>query len=155
MMKPMGRYREYVALNRNVLAAFAASMAVSAGAAQLLLARHDDHLNTTYTLLVDYAAYFTVFGGLFYRDNRRRYGRGGRDAGSLRKDLAKIAASLGAGEAVYTVARWVLQYYLLVQGHDPYAASLVGQGVSMVIYLAVLNMGVRFTRLFEGGGGGR
>lgn len=146
------RYREYVRLNRNVLVAFAASITVSAAAAQLLLARQDDHLNTTYTLLVDYAVYFTVFGGLFYLDNRRRYGRGGEAAGRLRGDLARIAASMGAGEAVYTAARWILQYYLLVQGHDPYAASLVGQGVSTVIYMAVLNMGVRITGLFGGRG---
>ena len=54
------KYKEYIKLNRNVLLAFAASLVVSALAAQFL-EMQQDYLNTTLTLLVDYAVFFTVF----------------------------------------------------------------------------------------------
>jgi len=93
--------KEYLRLNKNILAAFAASLAVSAMAAQLL-AEHDDYLNTTYVLAVDYAVYFAVFGGMFYMDNRAKYltDSGQIDGVRLRRDLVKIIVSLGAGELV-------------------------------------------------------
>lgn len=142
--------REYLRLNKNILAAFAASLAVSAAAAQLM-AGQDDYLNSTYTLMVDYAVYFSVFGGLFYLDNRSKYAAGpggGAGRARLRRDLAKLATSLGAGEIVYTAARWYLQYHLLTLGYDPYAASLAGHAMSAAIYMVVINVGVRASRLF-------
>lgn len=140
---------QYLRLNKNILAAFAASIVVSAAAAQAL-AGQDDHLNATYTLAVDYAVYFSVFGGLFYLDNRARY-RSGEGGADLRHDLIRIITSLGIGEAVYTVARWLLQYHLLTVGYDPYIASVLGQGISTVIYMIVINLSVKITRLFRDG----
>ena len=107
--------QEYLKLNKNILIAFAASITISAVIAQIL-ADQADYLNTTYTTIADYAIYFSVFSGLFYLDNRKKYRlkSGKTDTKRLKHDLKKLVTSLGIAEIVYTVVRWVLQYYLLV-----------------------------------------
>ena len=146
------KYKEYVKLNKNVLLAFAASITISAIAAQLLEGQLD-YLNTTYTLIVDYVVYFTTFGSLYYYDNRNKYknesGKVDRDA--LKKDLIKIVSSLGIAEVIYTIVRWLIQYYLLTIDYDPYMASITSQGISTVVYMIVLNLSVKITRLYKDG----
>lgn len=144
------KHREYFKLNKNILLAFAASITISAIAAQLL-GDQKDYLNTTYTLIVDYVVYFSVLGILFYSDNRKKYlnKSGGFDKKSLRLDLLKLVSSLGIAEVVYTIIRWFLQYYVLTLDYDPYIASLTSQGLSTITYMIVINLSVKITRLFK------
>ena len=146
------KYKEYFKLNKNILAGFAASITISAIVAQLLVAQ-EDYLNTTYTLVVDYAVFFSVFGGLFFFDNRKKYRlkSGETDKIALKKDLVKIIASLGIAEVVYTIFRWLIQYYLLTIEYDPYIASITSQGISTIVYMVVINLSVIMTRLYEDG----
>ncbi len=51
------KYKEYLKLNRTVFIAFAADIIVSATVAQLL-ADQQHYLNTTFTLIADYATFF-------------------------------------------------------------------------------------------------
>ena len=142
--------QEYLKLNKNILIAFAASITISAVIAQIL-ADQADYLNTTYTTIADYVIYFSVFSGLFYLDNRKKYRlkSGKTDTKRLKHDLKKLVTSLGIGEIVYTIVRWVLQYYLLVLNYDPYLASIVSQGLSTIVYMIVVNLSVKITRLYK------
>ena len=102
-------------------------------------------------MAVDYGVFFSTFGILFYIDNRKKYRS---ETGELKKsllksDLAKIITSLGIGEVVYTIVRWVLQYYLLQIDYDAYLASIVSQLISTVVYLIVLNLSVKITKLYK------
>ena len=144
------KYREYLRLNKNILLAFAASIIISAIAADYFSDQYA-YLNTTLTLVVDYVVFFSTFGILFYIDNRRKYRT---ETGQLKKsllksDLVKIITSLGIGEVVYTIVRWVLQYYLLQINYDAYLASIVSQLISTIVYLAVLNLSVKITKLYK------
>ena len=144
--------QEYLRLNKNILLAFASSIIISAITAQLL-SDQADYINTTYTTIVDYVIYFSVFIGLFYIDNRKKYRleSGETDTVKLKHDLKKLITSMGIAEIVYTVARWVLQYYFLTIDYDPYLASIASQGISTIIYLIVLNAVVKITRLYKDG----
>lgn len=144
------QYKEYLKLNKNILFGFAASIVISAVVAQLL-SDQEHYLNTTLTLVVDYVVYFSTFGGLYYLDNRKKYilKSGDTDTAALKKDLTKIITSLGIGEVVYTIVRWLLQYYLLTENYDAYLASLVSQSISTTIYMAVVNFSVKLTRLYK------
>ena len=144
------KYREYLKLNKNILLAFAASIAISAVVAQAL-SEQANYLNATYTLIVDYLVYFSTFGGLYYLDNRKRYllQSGQTDKARLRHDLMKIITSLGIAEVVYTIVRWILQYYFLTINYDAYLASIESQVLSTVIYMIVMNLGVKLTRLYK------
>ncbi len=146
------KYKEYFKLNKNILAGFAASITISAIVAQLLSGQ-EDYLNTTYTLIVDYAVFFSVFGGLFFLDNRKKYRlkSGQTDKIALKKDLVKIVASLGIAEIVYTIIRWITQYYLLTIDYDPYIASITSQVIATVVYMIVVNLSVIMTRLYKDG----
>ncbi|MBA4447592.1 MAG: hypothetical protein H2B07_01700 [Nitrosopumilaceae archaeon] len=142
--------QEYLKLNKNILIAFAASITISAVIAQIL-SDQADYLNTTYTTIADYAIYFSVFSGMFYLDNRKKYllKSGKTDTKRLKHDLKKLITSLGIGEVVYTIVRWVLQYYLLVLNYDPYLASIMSQGLSTIVYMIVVNLSVKITRLYK------
>ena len=144
--------QEYFQLNKNILIAFAVSIVFSALIAQSL-EEQENFLNTTYTLIFDYLFYFSTFGGLYYLDNRKKYllESGKPDTQKLKHDLIKIITSLGISEVVYTIARWVLQYYFLSINYDPYLASIISQCISTVIYMVVVNLSVKMTRLYKHG----
>ena len=146
------KYKEYLKLNKNILLGFAASIVISAIVADYL-ADQQDYLNTSITLVADYAVFFSVFGFLFYLDNRKKYRTetGDLQRSLLKSDLIKIITSLGIGEVIYTIVRWVLQYYLLQIDYDAYLASIVSQMISTVVYMIVLNLSVKFTRLYKDG----
>jgi len=144
------KYREYLKLNKNILLAFAASIIISAAVADYL-SEQQDYLNSTLTLVADYCVFFSTFGILFYIDNRKKYRT---ETGELKKsllksDLIKIIASLGIGEVVYTIVRWSLQYYLLQIEYDAYLASIISQMISTVVYMIVLNLSVKVSRLYK------
>ena len=144
--------KEYFKLNKNILIAFAVSITFSAIVAQSL-EDQENYLNTTYTLIFDYVFYFSTFGGLYYYDNRKKYilKSGKTDKERLRHDLVKIITSLGISEIVYTIARWLLQYYFLSINYDPYLASIISQVISTIIYMIVINLSVKITRLYKDG----
>ena len=146
------KYKEYLKLNKNILLGFAASIIISAIVADYL-ADQQDYLNTSITLVADYAVFFSVFGFLFYLDNRKKYRTetGNLQKSLLKSDLLKIITSLGIGEIIYTIVRWVLQYYLLQIDYDAYLASIISQMISTVVYMIVLNLSVKFTRLYKDG----
>ncbi|BDQ31739.1 hypothetical protein NZNM25_18790 [Nitrosopumilus zosterae] len=143
---------EYLKLNKNILIAFAASIIISAIIAQIL-SEQTAYLNTTFTTITDYVIYFSVFSMLFYFDNRKKYrlASGRTDTAKLKHDLKKLVTSLGIAEVVYTVVRWVLQYYFLTINYDPYLASFTSQGISTIIYMLVVNLSVKITRLYKDG----
>ncbi|KAF6246785.1 hypothetical protein C6990_06650 [Nitrosopumilus sp. b3] len=144
--------QEYLKLNKNILIAFAASIIISALIAQIL-SDQADVLNTTYTTITDYVIYFSVFSGLFYFDNRKKYqlSSGGTDTAKLKADLKKLVTSLGIAEIVYTIVRWGFQFYFLTINYDPYLASIASQGISTIIYMIVVNLSVKITRLYKDG----
>ena len=146
------KYKEYLKLNKNVLLGFLGSIIISAIAADYF-ADQADYLNTSLTLIIDYAMFFSIFGGLFYLDNRKKYvlENGQRDNTLLKSDLIKIISSLGIGEIVYTIVRWSLQYYLLLINYEPYMASIISQLISTVVYMITLNLSVKLTKLYKDG----
>jgi predicted neutral ceramidase superfamily lipid hydrolase len=144
------KYKEYLKLNRNVFIAFAADIIVSAIVAQLL-ADQQHYLNTTFTLIADYATFFSVLGFLLYRDNRKKYklDSGETNWPLLKTDMVKMISSLGIAEVVYTVVRWFSQYYFLTIEYDPYLASIVGQIISIAVYTATLNISIKISKLYK------
>ena len=146
------KYKEYLKLNKNILFGYVASVVISAIAAQLL-SEQENYLNTTFTLMVDYSVYLSTFGGMYYIDNRKKYKleSGETDWHVLKRDLIKLISSLGVGEIIYIIARWVLQYYLLTEVYEPYLASVIAQSISFIIFLLVVNLGVKLTGLYRDG----
>ena len=146
------QYKEYLKLNKNIFCGYIASVIISAIVAQLLF-EQEYYLNTTFTLLVDYSVYLSTFGWLYYVDNRKKYmlNSGETNWCVLKKDLVKLLSSLGIGEIIYAIARWILQYYLLTQVYEPYLASIMSQSISFVVFLLIVNLGIKITGLYRDG----
>ncbi len=144
--------QDYLKLNKNILIAFAVSIIFSAIIAQSLT-EQEDYLNSFYTLMFDHLFYLSTFGGLYYLDNRRKYmlKSGKTDKEKLRHDLIKIITSLGVSEIIYSISRWLSQYYFLSINYDPYLASIISQVISIIIYMIALNVSVKMTRLYKDG----
>lgn len=145
-------YREYVKINKNLIVSIVLAVLASAATAQLL-AGQESYINSSYTLAVDYAVFYSSFSILFYIDNKRRYRlqNGTLDRPRLKSDLVKIVTSMGAGELAYLASRWYLQYYLLTLDYEPYLASIIAHMASTLLYLIVVNLSVKFTRLYRHG----
>ena len=142
--------QDYLKLNKNIIIAILTTIIISAAIAQLL-SDQEDYLNSTYTTIADYSIYFSVFGVLYYFDNRKKYRieSGGTDTVKLKHDLIKLVTSLGIAEVVYTIVRWGLQYYFLTIDYDPYLASIISQSISAVIFLIVVNLNVKLVKLYK------
>ena len=140
-------YREYFKLNRNLFIAFVVDIIVSSIIAQLLV-EQQHYLNATLTLLADHATFLSVLGFLLYYDRRKYYklDSGQTDWPLLKRDLLKIIASLGVAEIVYSIVRWIFQYYFLTIDYEPYIASLVGQLIAITVYIVFLNFLVKTSK---------
>lgn len=146
------QYKEYLRLNKNILLGFLASIVISAIVAQLF-SNQQNYVNATISLGVDYVVYFSTFGSLYYFDNKKKYllETGQVDKAELRRDLIKVISSFGIGEVIYTACRWSLQYYLLTNSYQAYAASLVSQSISTAIYMITVNLSVKLMKLYKDG----
>jgi hypothetical protein len=143
-------YKEYLKLNKNLIISFILAIAISAITAQLLSGQ-ESYINSSYTVIVDFIVFYSSFTTLYYFDNRKKYllENGKLDKPRLKKDLIKIISSLGVGELVYTAARWYLQFYFLTIQYEPYLASIIAHLISTVLYMIVVNLGVKITRLYK------
>ena len=64
------KYQEYLKLNKNVFLGFLGSVIISAIAADYF-GDQADYLNSSFTLIIDYVVFFSIFGFLYYVDNRK------------------------------------------------------------------------------------
>lgn len=144
------RYKEYFVLNKNLFLAFVAAQITAALTAQLF-SYLTSYLNTSITMVSEYSVYFGSFGLLYSVDNRKKYKIDETDKTDwpkLRKDLTKLLTSLGIGEIVYTVLRWLSLDYLLIQNYQPYFASIVSAFACFAVYLVVVNLSAKMTKLY-------
>ena len=143
-------YKEYLKLNKNILLGFFASVTISAIAAHIF-SLQAKYVNSSATLAVDLSVYYATFSGLFYIDNRKKYllESGKLDKSRLKTDLIKIITSLGLGEIIYVICRWLLQYYLLTENYEAYFSSALAQSISFVVYLGCVNLIARSVRLYK------
>ena len=144
------QYKEYLMLNKNILLAFFTSVIISAIAAQIFSIQAK-YVNSSATLAVDLSVYYAAFSGFFYIDNRKKYlaESGKLDKSRLKTDLLKIITSLGLGEIIYVICRWLIQYYLLTKDYEAYISSALAQSISFVVYLVCVNLIARSIRLYK------
>lgn len=143
-------HKEYFKLNKNILLGFFASVTISAIVAQVLSVQAK-YLNSSATLAVDLSVYYATFSGLFYIDNRKKYllESGKLDKSRLKTDLIKIITSLGSGEIIYSICRWIIQYYLLTSNYEAYVSSALAQSISFMVYMICVNLIARSVRLYK------
>ncbi|MBM3896385.1 MAG: hypothetical protein FJ360_01370 [Thaumarchaeota archaeon] len=138
-MKP--KHVEILKLNKTIIIGAIVGITISASSAQLF-AGEEDYLLTTYTVIVEYAGFFSTLFLLFYLDNRK-------NKATFRADLVKFFSSIGISEVIYVIVRWGLGYYLLTLDYDPSLATLVSQLVGWAIFMVAVNVVAKMLRLYK------
>ena len=144
------KYRDYVTLNRNLVASIVSAMLVSALFSQALKGQ-TEYVNATLTIIVSYAVYYLIFGILFYRDNKEKYvtKTGTVNKRKLRKDFLKIVTSVGGAEIIYFSSRWLSHYHFLSIGQEPFLASITSHMIAATLFVLAVNVGVYLTKLYK------
>ena len=132
-------------INRNFLICFVISASLSAVASQLL-SDYENYLNTTFTIVIGYIAYFGIFSSLFYWDNIKRYR--GMKSNLIKKEILALISSFGLGEIVYLGIRWPTLYYFLEIGIEPYLASITSEVIATACYMVSVTVFLRKTNTF-------
>ena len=135
------KHVEVLKLNKNLIIAAIVGIAISAYSAQIF-SQQEDHILTTYTVIVEYAGFFSTLFVLFYLDNRT-------NGATLRKDLIKFFSSVGISEVIYISVRWFFGYYLLTLNYDPSVATLLSQLIGWTVFMFAVNIFAKITRLYK------
>ncbi|HJS63775.1 MAG TPA: hypothetical protein VJ767_02820 [Nitrososphaeraceae archaeon] len=141
--------QQYILLNRSIFTGIIAAVLISSLASHLTRDL-EYHLNTSFTIAISYITYYTVFGLLYYHDNKEEYllENGKLDTKKLR-NILKIIFSVGIAELVYVIIRWTMHFYLLTIGYESYLTSIIAHISSAIIFAIIVNLGVKATKLFN------
>ncbi len=98
--------KQYILLNRSIFTGIIAAVLISALSSHIMRDL-EYHLNISYTIAISYITHYTVFGLLYYHDNKKEYllEDGILDTKKLGKNILKIIFSVGVAEVVYVVTR--------------------------------------------------
>lgn len=149
----LGRYKDAIQFNRNLIISGAAGFFTSAYVSSLY-AQHgsSDFANSVVALLVEYAAYIPVFAMLFYMENRSKYfdpTTRRRDSRRAWQDIKKLFAAFSVSEVIFSISRIFVQYGLLQVGSQPYEASMTSSLVSWGIFFVAINSMAKLVKLFS------
>ena len=102
--KYLFKNKQYMLLNRSIFTGIISAILISALSSHLMRDL-EYHMNTSYTIAISYISYYTVFGLLYYHDNKKKYllENGKLDAKKFGKDILKVVFSVGIAEVVYVV----------------------------------------------------
>ena len=137
--------QQLLQINRNFLICFIISASLSAVLAQML-SNYENYLNTTITIIFGYIVYFSIFSGLFYHDNKKRYKN--MKSKLIKKEIISLISSFGIGEIIYLLTRWPSLYYFLEIGVEPYLASVISEIIATTLYMISVTVFLKKTKTF-------
>ena len=155
------KYKEYLLLNKNILIGFVCAFISGAIISQLLLAKFTYANNSVITLITEDVIFYTVFGILFYIDNRENYFKRSTDSTTEQRRrrrgrfenikwvIIKLISTLSIAEIEYNVVKPYMQYWLLTQHFEPFIASVVGSLAGLAGFIAVADLMAHYTKLFR------
>ena len=97
-------------------------------------------------MIVGYIAFFSIFGTMFYVENKKRYKK--MESSEVRRELLKLVTSFGVGEIFYLGARWFTLYYFLEFGIEPYLASIISEILCTIVYMIVVSAFLKATKTY-------
>lgn len=141
--------KQYLLLNRSIFAGILSAVLISSLAAHLTK-NLEYHLNTSFTIAVSYITYYSVFGLLYYQDNKKEYFENGKiNSKKFIRNIIKIVFSVGIAELVYVIVRWSIHFYLLTVGYEPYLTSIIAHVSSAILFAIMINVGFKATKIFN------
>ena len=146
------RLKEYLLFNRNILIAFTAAFLTSAGTSQAIAKFTSPLFNSLISLVADVSVFLTIFGILFYLDNKHRFVNEqtqARDSSRVKWVLIKLASTLSVAEIEYNTVKPAIHFWLLTLHYQPFVASTIASFITIIGYIAVADSMAYLTRLFK------
>lgn len=152
------KYRQYLLFNKNILIGFVCAFITAAITSQLIAPKFTYALNSLIALITEDVVFYTIFGILFYIDNRGNYIKQSsttttttqhRRFGSLKWIIIKLVSTMSVAELEYNIVKPYVHYWFLTQHFEPFIASVIASLVGIVGFLAVADLMAYYTRLFK------
>ena len=102
--------------------------------------------------------FLIVFGILFYIDNKHRFTidtevkmhKNSRiQFARLKWVLFKLGSTLSVAEIEYNILKPYLHYWFLNKGYEPFIASMIASSITIIGYVAIVDIMAYLTRLFK------
>jgi hypothetical protein len=147
------RLKDYLLFNRNILIGFSGAFLTSAATSQSIAGFTSPLFNSFVSLPADVSVFLTIFGILFYRDNKQRFVNEQtkmRESGKIKWVIIKVASTLSVAEIEHNTRKPSIHFWLLY--YEPFVASTIASFVTIIGYIAVYSNEVcmaYLTRLFK------
>jgi hypothetical protein len=152
------RLKDYLLFNREILIGATCAFFTSAITSQLITKFTSTLTNSLISQIADMSVFLIVFGILFYRDNKHRFIVYSGFAAQKKKRiefarlkwvLVELASTISVAEIEYNTVKPYFQYWFLNKGYEPFIASMIASSITIVGYLAVVDVMAYLTGLFK------
>jgi hypothetical protein len=146
------RLREYLLFNRNILIGFSVAFLAGAATSQAIVRFTSPPLNSLISLVIETSVFLTIFGILFYLDNKQRFRNEQTqvtDSGKVKWVMIKLASTLSVAEIEYNALKPFIHYWLLTLHYQAFVASTIASFITIIGYFAVADSMAYVTRLFK------
>lgn len=146
------RLKEYLLFNRNILIGFSGAFLAGAATSQAITRFTSPAVNSLVSLVIETSVYLTIFGFLFYLDNKHRFVNEQTQETESRKVkwvILKLASTLSVAEVEYNTLKPFIHFWLLTLHYQAFIASTIASFVTILGYFAVADSMAYLTRLFK------
>lgn len=145
------KYKDAILFNKNLLIADTVSLFASSFLAQFYfyVINSDIIADSIFTAVVEYSIDTPIFFLLYYIDHRRRYISD--NSLNLKADFRHLLGLFAACDIMYVIIKTFIQIQLLSSGgiFQPYQAALLSSLISWTIYLILINITLKVSRIFS------
>jgi hypothetical protein len=146
------RLKEYLLFNRNILIGFSGAFLAGAATSQAITRFTSSAVNSVISLVVETSIYLTIFGILFYHDNKHRFVNDktrSTESGKVKWVIIKLASTLSVAEIEYNTLKPFIHFWLLTLHYPAFIASTIASLVTILGYFVVADSMAYLTRLFK------
>ena len=154
------KHKETILFNKNLLIADTCSLLISALFAQLAYYNlHEDNvLDSVLTAIIEYCIDTPIFLALYFLDHRKhRESRIDPITGirteyklSKLKETKRLLGIFSICDIMYVIIKIFIQFQFLANtGLEPYTASLISSLVGWAVFLVLINITLKATRIFS------
>ena len=147
----MSRLRDYFLFNRNILIGIVGAFLTGAISSQAIARFTSPLVNSLISLIAELGVFLTIFGVLFYLDNKDKFideqGKR-RESGKLKWVFSKTSINTISFEIEYNTVKPAIHFWLLILDYQPFIASTIASFIAIIGYLAVADSMAYLTRLF-------
>ena len=147
------KYKEYLLFNKNILIGFVSAFITGAITSQLIAPKFIFALNSLITLIIEDVIFYTIFGVLFYIDNRGKYLKQStarnRRFQNIKWVIIKLISTMSVAEIEYNIVKPYVHYWLLIQRFEPFIASVIASLIGIVGFIAVADLMAYYMQLFR------